>query len=134
MTILVFIKKTSISGRDLLTRPEIGTDAFELFLLTCLTGIFFFRVALTFESSLASFSVSSTRLFFVQVIESLASSHIFSLLQGRSISINSTLSSKSESELPLYSVMQVDCLEVGLIASAIIEFKYAMAGLLLGCC
>ena len=118
----------------MLIRPEIEIDAFELFLPTCLTGIFFFQMALTFEGSLASFLVLSTHLFFVQVIELLASSCLFSLLQSRSTSINSTLSSESESELLLYLVTQIDCLGIALIASTVTEFECAMAGLLLGRC
>ena len=122
----MFIKKASISQKDLLIRPEIRIKFFELFLPIYLTSIFFFQVALTFVSLLTSSSILSTRLFFMQAIELLASRHILSLLQSRLTSINSALLLKSKSELPLYSVTQIDCLGVSVIASGITEFKCAM--------
>ena len=84
--------------------PEIGTNAFELFFLTCLTGVFFSLVTLAFMSSSTSFFVLSTPFSYVQVMELLASSYILSLFQDKSILTNSTLLLKSELKLLLESI------------------------------
>lgn len=115
----MFIKKAWVSRENLPTRPDIKTDAFDLFLPIYLKDIFFSQVVLTFEDSLASSSILSTRFFFVWAIGSLTSSRILSLFQGKLTSTNSALSFKSESELSLYSITQVDCLGFCLITSAL---------------
>lgn len=70
----------------------------------------------------------------MQIIVLLANIYIFSLLQSRSTWTNSTLLLKLKLELPLYMIIWVNCLEVGLITSAITKFEYTIEGLLLGYC
>lgn len=65
------------------------------------------------------------------MIKSLANSYIFSLLEDRSKIINFALLSELESELPLYFIMQVDCLRLSFIAFAVTEVKYVIVRLFL---
>ena len=104
-----------------------GIDALILFFPTCLTGFLFFSMALSLRDLLFSSFVLITCFFLVQIIKSLASSYKLSLLQGKSISTNSTFSLlPSKLEFLLYSTTCVDLLVLDLMDSAIIKFDYVM--------
>ena len=130
ITILVFIRMAWMSGDGQPIRLEIGTDALVLFFPIRLTGVFFSRVVFGLGTSLISSSVSTmTRLFLERVLELLASTCTFSLLQGRSTSTNSTSPSLSESELPLYSTTREEYLGMGFLVSAMTEWDCEIVGI-----
>ena len=76
----VFIRKAFIFRGDLLTKPKIETEAFELFFPTCLIETFFSWATLVIEASLAFLLVLLIQHFLVRIAKLLASSHILNLL------------------------------------------------------